>query len=456
MQVRVLSPIPLYTSLHMKLIDSLLQKPRIIAEALTIHHVDLPPDYWRFRLASWFFRRNVVSHPSALTRNFCPLFWFTNILVPVFVLVAPFVYVGKRILSGFSLVLKHIIEPAATKTIDTINQVRKESFLAKLQKNCDPHNWKECEAWQENIESWENNPPEWFDHYKQMTPTQASTEVVWDSFAKWAKDDLRAFFFFQKHGDDAIKTLERLKEEFARKDEEQANQREKKKSESQDAAEFSKKVNDLVVRYKKIATVVAWVILGPIAVSAAILLLYWVGVFLGWFAGLLWSVPWGSMLYELIKFSWVFGKILAGLIGSMLLFFMITNLMLEPTLLALEKIDDYLEKRWPSETKEREQEPSMMEYIPELKKQGLVKYSFVGLLMAIMGMFCIITRALMLSPFGYLVKALWKILTFIGVCCVFPINFIKMFYTENCPGITITNGTNRPAADRATCESEDA
>lgn len=64
-------------------------EPKYVADALITHKVDLPNNYWRFTLLRPFI--NVDAGNSPLLRNFCPLFWVTNLLAVAYVLVAPLI-----------------------------------------------------------------------------------------------------------------------------------------------------------------------------------------------------------------------------------------------------------------------------------------------------------------------------------------------------------------------------
>lgn len=69
-----------------------------VSGALIEHKVDLPKNYWRFTLLRPFI--DVDKGTSSLMRNFCPLFWVTNLLAAAYIVLCPLivlVYVVAKI-----------------------------------------------------------------------------------------------------------------------------------------------------------------------------------------------------------------------------------------------------------------------------------------------------------------------------------------------------------------------
>ena len=71
-------------------LDTLIEEPKYIAAAVRGKPI-LPPNYWRIELCKFVLRRGSREElPNALRNNFCPLFWFTNllaVLLPVILIV---------------------------------------------------------------------------------------------------------------------------------------------------------------------------------------------------------------------------------------------------------------------------------------------------------------------------------------------------------------------------------
>lgn len=75
----------------LSILGTVFQEPRVLAEAWK-KQVNLPPNYWRTQLAMFVLVCSSKNElPRALRYNYCPLFWFTNILVlllPAILLIA--------------------------------------------------------------------------------------------------------------------------------------------------------------------------------------------------------------------------------------------------------------------------------------------------------------------------------------------------------------------------------
>ena len=79
---------------------TVIQEFRILGEALDKNREDpinLPNNYWRSELAACFLRRSKGDLPRPFRLNFCPLFWFTNLLVltlPIWGVVYGFIWLA--------------------------------------------------------------------------------------------------------------------------------------------------------------------------------------------------------------------------------------------------------------------------------------------------------------------------------------------------------------------------
>jgi hypothetical protein len=106
-------------------LGTIFQEPRILAEAWG-GQVNLPPNYWRTQLAMFTLvcssRKEL---PRALQFNYCPLFWFTNILVLLLPAIISIAVVIKLVTTIANFVGTFGIEPAGT-FIDTWCTNRKE------------------------------------------------------------------------------------------------------------------------------------------------------------------------------------------------------------------------------------------------------------------------------------------------------------------------------------------
>lgn len=106
-------------------IFTIFQEPRILAEAWG-GTVNLPPNYWRTQLAMFVLLcSNREELPRALRYNFCPLFWFTNILAllsPLIFMLAVLIKVSIFLSKGLVAIG---IEPTTT-AIDAWVSTHKE------------------------------------------------------------------------------------------------------------------------------------------------------------------------------------------------------------------------------------------------------------------------------------------------------------------------------------------
>jgi hypothetical protein len=100
-------------------LKTVLQEPRIIADALIKGQVTLPKNYWRSRLCCLFFCKDGVDDLyQILKTNFCPLFWTSNFLL----LIAP---IWLPIYGVIFLAL--LFGEALTTYIDTMREKRREN-----------------------------------------------------------------------------------------------------------------------------------------------------------------------------------------------------------------------------------------------------------------------------------------------------------------------------------------
>lgn len=97
-------------------------EPSIIFEALDKNTVavHLPPDYWRYELAMYVLCKSHKSQlPSMLRGHFCPLFWFTNLLLLTAIVWLP--------IYGLLSLLGYISNPVvhfAGKMVDALDRIK--------------------------------------------------------------------------------------------------------------------------------------------------------------------------------------------------------------------------------------------------------------------------------------------------------------------------------------------
>lgn len=103
-----------------------------ISSALFAHKVDLPENYWRFTLLRPFI--DVDAKTSPLMRNFCPLFWVTNLLAALYVILSPVILitfpvikVGDYVIKGIGSLRKKFAENAKQKE-ETEEEEKKEAI----------------------------------------------------------------------------------------------------------------------------------------------------------------------------------------------------------------------------------------------------------------------------------------------------------------------------------------
>lgn len=100
-----------------------------ISQALTAHGVELPTNYWRFKLACFFLRvEENEKLPAALRRNFCPLFWFTNLLV----LLSPIWGAAFLLVYVMDFFMSPVAKVVGAYTEKQVKRRRKEAMSEKI------------------------------------------------------------------------------------------------------------------------------------------------------------------------------------------------------------------------------------------------------------------------------------------------------------------------------------
>lgn len=101
---------------------------KYITDALCAHQVNLPTNYWRFTLIKPFVD---LKGNSALVRNFCPLFWVTNLLAVIYISLSPIILVsyiaikfGKWVKRIFAPILKKYKEEKPKKDIEDLINIK--------------------------------------------------------------------------------------------------------------------------------------------------------------------------------------------------------------------------------------------------------------------------------------------------------------------------------------------
>lgn len=306
------------------MLGTVLNEGRYIKDAIK-NRSKLPSNYWRKHLALYAFRKDEMSElPKALQSNFCPLFWVTNFLLLVSPLWVP-VYIFFGLLDkAFDKIEQLVLKPSISyikKRKEARVEFKSKEYREeiRLKYTYDPRspNLPNLLEGRESIESVLETLRGW-GFLKKGQPVQWDDPKLLENIHD---HEARYFATFCAHyGENWKSEYKRLKDDYTAREKERA-EKYKKLVEAEKARKAARdqQLSRLFGHAKTFCKVVALAIALPLVVFVAYHLYYALGFCWYWIYRFLHFV-FVDHIYDVLTFAWQFCIVLVAAIALASLF----------------------------------------------------------------------------------------------------------------------------------------